>query len=121
MTHIRLLADMNISPKTVDALRQQGWDIIRVSQVLPMDAYKSVLAPTYAIIGAAGEMHRILGPGRFLELVYEEALAHEFNPRGVPYERQAKLTMRYKEIIAGLAGGGCGDRGEPGGRRHAGD
>lgn len=29
---------MNISPKTVDALRQRGWDIIRVSQILPMDA-----------------------------------------------------------------------------------
>mgnify|MGYP005842355065 CR=1 FL=1 len=38
MTYLRLLADMNISPKTVDALRQRGWDIIRVSQILPMDA-----------------------------------------------------------------------------------
>ena len=38
MTPIRLLADMNISPKTVDALQQQRWDVIRVSQVLPMDA-----------------------------------------------------------------------------------
>ncbi len=34
----RLLADMNISPKTVDALQQRGWDVIRVSQVLPKDA-----------------------------------------------------------------------------------
>ena len=38
MTDIRLLADMNVSPKTVDALRQQGRDIIRVSEILPMDA-----------------------------------------------------------------------------------
>ena len=38
MTYLRLLADMNISPKTVDALRQRGWDIIRVSEILPMDA-----------------------------------------------------------------------------------
>jgi len=29
---------MNISPKTVGALQQRGWDIIRVSEVLPMDA-----------------------------------------------------------------------------------
>jgi len=35
---LRLLADMNISPKTVDALQQQGWDIIRVSQALAVDA-----------------------------------------------------------------------------------
>lgn len=29
---------MNISPKTVETLRQQGWDIIRVSEVLPRNA-----------------------------------------------------------------------------------
>jgi len=37
-TRISLLADMNISPITVDALRKQGWDIIRVSQKLSADA-----------------------------------------------------------------------------------
>ncbi|MGB3535552.1 MAG: DUF5615 family PIN-like protein [Microcoleaceae cyanobacterium] len=36
MTSIKLLADMNISPQTVTFLQQQGWDIIRVSDVLPM-------------------------------------------------------------------------------------
>lgn len=35
---MRLLADMNISPLTVIALRNEGWDIIRVSEVLPIDA-----------------------------------------------------------------------------------
>lgn len=29
---------MNISPKSVDALRRQGWDIVRVSEFLPVDA-----------------------------------------------------------------------------------
>jgi predicted nuclease of predicted toxin-antitoxin system len=38
MADIRFLADMNISPRTIEALRQQGWDIVRVSQVMPVDA-----------------------------------------------------------------------------------
>jgi predicted nuclease of predicted toxin-antitoxin system len=35
---LRLLADMNISPKTVALLREQGWDIVRVPELLPLDA-----------------------------------------------------------------------------------
>ena len=38
MAATRLLANMNISPRTVEALKQQGWDTIRVSQLLPVDA-----------------------------------------------------------------------------------
>ncbi len=38
MASKRLLANMNISPKTVKALREEGWDIGRVSQFLPMSA-----------------------------------------------------------------------------------
>jgi len=35
---IRFLANMNISPKTVAILRLQGWETIRVSDLLPVDA-----------------------------------------------------------------------------------
>lgn len=38
MADIRFLANMNISPKTVAILQQQGWEIIRVSDLLPVDA-----------------------------------------------------------------------------------
>lgn len=38
MIAIRLLANMNISPKTVESLWQQGWDTVRVSGLLPVNA-----------------------------------------------------------------------------------
>jgi len=55
---------------------------------------------TSKIIDAAIEVHRVLGPG-FLEAVYEEALAHEFDLRAIPYERQKPVPIPYKDIIAG--------------------
>ena len=54
---------------------------------------------TYKIIGAAMEVHKTLGPG-FLEAVYEEALAHEFDLRDIHYERQKEIRVKYKEITA---------------------
>jgi len=55
---------------------------------------------TRAIIGAAMEVHNILGPG-FLEAVYEEAFAHELDLRGIAYERQKSYQVPYKTIAAG--------------------
>jgi GxxExxY protein len=52
-------------------------------------------AVTSTVIGAALEVHRVLGPG-FLESVYEEALAIELELRGVSYERQKPIGVSYK-------------------------
>ncbi len=53
---------------------------------------------SYNIIGAAIEVHRTLGHG-FLEPVYQEALAYEFNLSKIPYEKEKKLQIHYKDII----------------------
>ena len=52
-------------------------------------------ALTERIIGAAIEVHRILGPG-LLEGIYEDALSVEFTLRGIPYQRQVDQPMEYK-------------------------
>jgi len=50
---------------------------------------------TYAIIGAAMEVHKQLGAG-FLEAVYQKALAMEFKLRNVPFVEQQPLKIIYK-------------------------
>ena len=50
------------------------------------------------IIGAAIEVHKVLGPG-LLENVYEECLAREFQAVGLGHERQLELPVKYKGTL----------------------
>ena len=49
------------------------------------------------VIGAAIEVHQLLGPG-LLESTYEACLAHELGLRSIPFKQQVPLKVSYKEI-----------------------
>jgi len=55
---------------------------------------------TYAVIGAAMEVHKELGPG-FLEEVYEYSLRVELDRLGIPFEPQPTVNVIYKGVVVG--------------------
>ena len=60
---------------------------------MPKLLYKNEV---YTLIGAAMEVYNVLGLG-FLESVYQEALEIELSIRGISFEAQQELNIRYKE------------------------
>ncbi len=52
---------------------------------------------SHAIIGAAIEVHKHLGPG-LLESAYEECLCRELSLRSIRFERQVQLPIEYKGV-----------------------
>ena len=57
---------------------------------------------TEAIIGAAIEVHKELGPG-LLESSYQRCLAREFDIRGIKYRREVELPVEYKGVVIDCA------------------
>ncbi|MPM02154.1 hypothetical protein SDC9_48399 [bioreactor metagenome] len=53
---------------------------------------------TYKIIGAAMEVHKVLGHG-FLEGIYHDALMVELKKRNIPFKSEAPLPVRYKGVL----------------------
>jgi GxxExxY protein len=54
------------------------------------------------VIGAAIEVHRVLGPG-LLESVYQQALLHELGLRGLPCQTQVEVPVIYKGVRLGAS------------------
>ena len=52
----------------------------------------------YQIVGACMEVHRILGRG-LKEIVYKDALEHEFRLRNIPFVREQKFEVIYKDVV----------------------
>ena len=67
---------------------------------------------TEAVIGAAIEVHRFLGPG-LLESAYIQCLCYELTLRKIPFALEVPLPVVYKGIQTRLwisRGHGCGRR-----------
>ena len=52
---------------------------------------------SYRIIGACFEVYNELGNG-FLEAVYQEALRHEFQRQGIPFQEKPRIGLYYKDV-----------------------
>jgi GxxExxY protein len=53
---------------------------------------------TQLVIGAAIEVHRVMGPG-LLESVYQKCLEHELRLRRTTFDRQTRLPLVYKDLL----------------------
>ena len=76
-------------------MNSESWD-----QDIELEPDPELNRITEAIIGAAIEVHRILGPG-FLESVYQKALELELLRRGIPFVPQHRIIVEYKGTEVG--------------------
>ena len=92
---------------SVEAVTDCKWPKVAVNGVgteraldttMPIPQGESHDERSYAVIGAAMEVHRQVGCG-FLERVYSEALALELKLRGIPYKREVRFAITYKDRL----------------------
>lgn len=72
----------------------------QIQQILQTNTMGSIIYKdeSYAIVGAAMQVHTSLGCG-FVEKVYQEALEIEFTKRGIPFEREKRLLIKYNSQV----------------------
>ncbi len=62
----------------------------------PVDRVQDINALTHKIIGCAMQVHRTLGNG-FQEVIYQRALAIEFEYQGLGFEREKEMELSYRD------------------------
>ena len=60
--------------------------------------YAKADALSKEVIGAAIEVHRVMGPG-LIESVYERCLQRELELRGIRATKQMAVTIEYKGLV----------------------
>jgi GxxExxY protein len=85
------VAAFRIGPALRQMLEHEGTKDNKVTKAF-------ALALSHEVIGAAIEVHRVLGPG-LLESIYEAALCRELSLRNIRYVRQKRLPVIYKEQL----------------------
>jgi GxxExxY protein len=86
-----------------EAKREGGEEKVASSNFLARDAARldeDLEKLAHAVIGAAIEVHRLLGPG-LPELVYRNALSHEFSLRSIEHQVEAPVPVSYKGMLVG--------------------
>ncbi|OBQ56721.1 GxxExxY protein [Tamlana sp. s12] len=53
---------------------------------------------SYEIVGVLFEVYNNLGSG-FSEIVYKDAIEHEFKLRNIPFQREKEYSVNYKNIV----------------------
>jgi GxxExxY protein len=70
----------------------------KIEEVLVHQLFEKADQLSREAIGAAVEVHRILGPG-LLESIYEKCLSREFELRGIPVASQDHVQIVYKGLV----------------------
>jgi GxxExxY protein len=70
--------------------------ITKFSQILTEEILHK--EESHSIIGLCMEVHSVLGKGHN-EIEYGDALEYEFRKNGIPYQREVKINIPYKEFI----------------------
>ena len=80
-------------------MRTQATDAHRLAQIETANDF-SLKPVTEQLIGAAFEVHNILGYG-FLERVYQKAMQVELLARGIEVDLEPQIKVQFKGVIVG--------------------